>query len=145
MYTPYPGAKAPENSRTDVPYTCACRMERATLYVRLRISVALLNLACWNITNPVISRMIADTTISSTSVNPAPKGFWCWINLSEKERRKCLKEINMQKVSAGRPEDKKRGKGHLALHCNPRRNEHEQNSHNGSCPKRQHKSGEARG
>ena len=29
--TPYPGAKVPENSRTEVPYTCACRMESATL------------------------------------------------------------------------------------------------------------------
>jgi len=94
MYTPYPGAKAPENSRTDVPYTCACRMERATLYVRLRISVALLNLACWNITNPVISKMIADTTMSSTNVNPClPAGRL--LAILEKQRRKCLKEINM--------------------------------------------------
>ena len=105
---PYPGANTLlplENSRTEVPYTCACRTESATLYESDRISVALLNLDCLNMMNAVMISMMADTTISSIRVNPL------------EERRECLEKIEMQKVSAGCPEDKERGKWHLALHC----------------------------
>lgn len=105
---PYPGANTLlplENSRIEVPYTWACRTESAMLYERDRISVALLNLDCLNIIYDVTIRMMADTTISSIRVNPL------------EERGECLEKINMQKISAGRPEDKERGKRHLALHC----------------------------
>src|SRR3989338_8505670 len=145
--------------KTDVPYTCACRTDRAMLYPSDRRRVDELNLSWRRRITVVITRMMIETTNSSISVNPAvkrgvalrvrpkvatPRSTVRGKPLGLEKRRKYLEKIDMQKVGERGAEDKEGGEGHLAPHCIPSRERQEQYAHNRSQPKRHHERREAR-
>src|SRR3989344_719703 len=93
--------------------------------------------------NVVMMRMMAETTMSSISVNPPRLDVFGEAGPLEEERRKCLKYINIEKESERRSRYEEGGEGHLALHCISPAGNGECDAHSGPYPKRKHKRGEA--